>query len=229
MAKMGIRAGCAFFFIALSVSASLAENENWQWAVSPFYAPIHSASIKGQLIFAPDSLDKEGWQFRYDARLSSWKDRNPLALRSTVIESDDSFYAGYSFHNGPWRAKLFGGATIYSDNQFALDVQFGASALGELVWLSSSGEFIGFEARGSSIKNNWHVSVVSGWPVGWNGLKLGPEGGVGGNITGWNARAGVAATGLKLANCDLSLSLGAIIDDQDRVGSYASLWLSGRF
>jgi len=109
------------------------------------------------------------------------------------------------------------------------DTRFGASAIAELLWLGSSGEFVGFEARGSSIKSNWSLSAVSGWPVGFENLKLGPEAGVSGNITGWNARLGVAATGLSLANYDLALGAGALLDDQDRVSPYVSLWLSGKF
>lgn len=219
---------CVFLTLNLSLNAQAAER--WQWALSPFYAPHHSASIKGQLLFSPQGhLDGEGWIFRYDARLSRWRDRNPLALRNYVLESEDNFYAGYAFQNGPWRARLFAGPSIYSDNQFGFTVQMGAAAIAELLWLGPSGEFVGFEARGSTIKSNWGLNVVSGFPTGFGGLKLGPEAGVGGSATGWSARAGVAATGLKISNLDLAISAGAMIDDQDVVGPYVSLWLSGRF
>ncbi len=71
--------------------------------------------------------------------------------------------------------------------------------------------------------------MVSGFPTGWHDTKLGPEAGVSGNITGWNVRAGLALTGLKVSNLDVGISAGALVDDQDIVSPYASVWLSGRF
>ncbi len=215
--------------IILAIPCS-AHAERWQWAVSSFFSPQQSVSAKAQLVFAPGrGLEEEGLRFRYEGRFSGWDDFSPFAPRSYVIESEDSIYIGAHFHRGPWRANLYGGVTVFSDTQFGLHTQFGANAIAELLWLGGSGEFIGFEGRASTIDNNWSASLVAGRPTGFGTLKLGPEAGVGGNITGWNARGGIAATGLAFAGYDLALSAGAMINDQDRVSPYFSLWLSGKF
>lgn len=217
-------------FAALLILESHAQEQHWQWSASPFFAPEHSAALKVGLTYAPfTSIAEQGWRFRYEGRATGWNDRDPAAPRSYVIEAEDTLYAGYAFHGGPWHAQIYAGATVYSDNQFGFNTEFGVNGIGELVWLGKSGEFVGMEARVSSIKNNWSFSAVSGWPIGWGDLKLGPEAGIGGSITGWNGRLGVAATGLTLAGYDLALGAGAIIDDQDRAGPYVSLWLSGQF
>jgi hypothetical protein len=219
----------AGFFLSISATCACA-NEHWQWAVAGFYGHQQSAAAKVQLTYAPRAaLEEEGLRFRYEGRLSGWDDRDPGAPRSYVIEAEDSLYIGTSIHNGPWRVQLYGGATVFSDTQFGLDTRFGASAIAEVLWLGNAGEFVGVEARGSSIENNWSASVVSGWPTGFENLKLGPEAGVSGNVTGWNARLGAAATGLSLANYDLALGAGALIDDQDKLSPYVSVWLSGKF
>ncbi|MES2905629.1 MAG: hypothetical protein V4691_01135, partial [Pseudomonadota bacterium] len=110
----------AFLTLFLSfISEAHAGNERWQWALSPFYAPRSSVSVKGQLIFSPQGqLDSEGMLYRYDTRFSVWRDRNPFALRNYVTESEDNFYVGYAFQNGPWRARIFAGPSVTSDNQF---------------------------------------------------------------------------------------------------------------
>jgi hypothetical protein len=217
----------AFFIFSAS---AFAENEHWQWAVAGFYGYEQNESAKVQLTYAPNSaLIEEGLRFRYEGRLSGWDDRDPLAPRAHVLEAEDSLYIGTSIHNGPWRVQLYGGATVFSDNQYGFDTRFGASAIAEVLWLGTEGEFAALEARGSSISSNWALSFVSGWPTGYENLKLGPEAGVSGNVTGWNARLGVAATGLTLANCDFALGAGALVDDQERVAPYVSVWLSGKF
>lgn len=220
----------ALFPLIAAPAAASDSAPHWQWSLSPFYAPQQSASLKVGLVFAPySSIEEEGLRLRYEGRVAGWNDRDPVAPRSYVTEAENSLYVGYRFSQGPWRAALYAGPSLYNDNQFGLDTHFGASGIGELVWLGNQGEFVGFEARLSSIKTNWSFNAVSGCPTGWGGLKLGPEAGVGGNLTGWNARLGVAATGLSLNSYDLALGAGAMVDDQDRVAPYVSVWLSGKF
>jgi hypothetical protein len=225
--KSALGAGLLLF---TSTTLACADGTHWQWAVAGFYGDEISAAAKTQLTYAPNAtLEEEGLRFRYEGRVSGWHDRDPLAPRAHVTEAEDSLYIGTSLRNGAWRVQLFGGATVFSDNQYGWDTRFGASAIAELLWLGNTGEFVGLEARGSSIKNDWSASIVSGWPTGFSNLKLGPEAGVSGNVTGWNARLGVAATGLTLANYDLALGAGALMDDEQHVSPYVSLWLSGRF
>lgn len=217
----------AFFIFS---APALAENEHWQWAVAGFYGHEQNESAKVQLTYAPNqALEEEGLRFRYEGRLSGWTDHDPAAPRAHVFEAEDSLYIGTSLHNGPWRVQLYAGATVFSDNQYGWDTRFGASAIAEVLWLGRDGKFAALEARGASINNDWGLSFVSGWPIGFENLKLGPEAGISGNVTGWNARLGVAATGLRLANCDFALGAGALMDDQDRVAPYVSVWLSGKF
>ncbi len=219
---------CAMGFAALMMDSAHA-SENWQWELSPFYAPQHSASMKVALTYAPASVSEAGWRFRYEGRLSGWNDHSTFAPRSYVLEAEDSFYAGYQFRQGAWQSALYLGATIYGDNQFGYVTQYGASAIGQLLWLGAQGEFAGVEARVSSIDTNWSVNAVTGWPTGWDTLKLGPEAGISGNATGTSGRLGVAATGLSLAHYDLAIGGGAQISDGDEVAPYVSVWLSGKF
>jgi len=203
---------------------------HWQWAVAGFYAHDQNASAKVQLTYAPNQvLEAEGFRVRYEGRLSGWDDHYVFAPRSYVIEAEDSFYIGTGIHRGPWRMQVYGGATVFSDTQFGLSTEFGASAIAEVLWLGNAGEFAGFEVRGSTIKNNWSASFISGRPTGFGNLKLGPEAGVSGNVTGWNTRLGLAVTGLSLANYDLALGFGALVDDQSDVSPYVSIYLSGKF
>lgn len=221
---------CAALMLLAFSSSVLAADEHWQWGFSGFYGHETSASAKIQLVYAPyAALEREGLRIRYEGRVSGWDDYSPTAPRSYVIEAENSLYLGNVFHNGHWRLALYGGATVFSDTQFGLETRFGASGIVELVWSGNRGEFAAFEARASSIKNNWYVNFVSGIPTGFGDLKLGPEAGVGGNVTGWNARLGLAATGLTIGKYDLSLGIGALVDDEDRVSPYVSLWLSGQF
>ena len=228
--RSALKRFCYFIagFAALMTDSATA-SEHWQWELSPFYAPQHSAAMKVALTYAPSSIADAGWRFRYEGRLSGWNDHSTFAPRSYVLEAEDSFYAGYQIRQGAWQSALYVGATIYGDNQFGYVTQYGASAIGQLLWLGNEGAFAGFEARLSSIDTNWSVNAVSGWPTAWGTLKLGPEAGISGNATGTSGRLGLAATGLTLAHYDLAIGGGAQLSDDYEVAPYVSVWLSGRF
>jgi hypothetical protein len=174
-------------------------------------------------------LFASGPKFRAAWDSGTWWDPrvNPriYQVRSEAIETS----VGWRHAVDGFAVQVMAGVTTRFETPLRNPPRLGALVEVDLLWWRQNNAYIALHMRGAELGTVASLSLSSGWPV-LEGLKLGPQGGVGlGRDGRVDVRAGGVATLVNFFGVELSLSAGWSRSSFGRSGYYLASYAVRRF